>query len=472
MAMNTRALTLAVWLAACGSNKSGDVSTGDPASTLDAGVRLDAASRDARIEAADESQAPPRQDGRVAVQDSSLPGSPRSDAATPASTGTDIDGAVTSDASLPRDATLGPASARAVLETLVYVGGWDWSGRPYPYREYRLDRQTGALSALRAPIDLGPNPSYGTPSPDGRFLYVSNELESRATITVAAVDRSTGRLSELERESWGARGAPVFASFDPSGKWLLAANYYGGEVLVHRVESDGRLSAPVDIEALGKTAQTHSVRVHPSGKFAYAPNKGRNDIASYTFDVATGKLAPLAHAPFIATGADSWPRHFAFTPDGSYAYVSCERASTVIAYRVAADGTLLELARERSLPAGYSGPNDGAHLLVHPQGKAVYMSNRGHDSIVVFAIESDGRLRLLEHEPSRGKIPRNFDIDSTGTLLVVANQGDDNVANGTVAVFQIESDGKLAPLGTPVSGLARSNAVALITREQLRSSLE
>lgn len=157
------------------------------------------------------------------------------------------------------------------------------------------------------------------------------------------------------------------------------------------------------------------------------------------------------------------PRHLAFTPNGAFAFVTFEGDSRVGAYRVNGNGTLSEVEVESTLPSGYSGANTGAHVLVHPNGRYLYCSNRGHDSLAVFTIAEDGKLTLNQHVATGGKVPRHFDVDQPGRRLVVANQGDDNIANGSLAVFTVGDDGRLAPLGTPLTGLRSPTAVAMVT---------
>jgi 6-phosphogluconolactonase len=208
-------------------------------------------------------------------------------------------------------------------------------------------------------------------------------------------------------------------------------------------------------------AETHSVRVHPNGKWAYVPNKALDYVAQFLFDGVTGKLTPNTPAT-LSTGADSEPRHIALTPSGEFALIAFEGSSRIGSYRVTASGTLEEVETKSLLPDGFTGSNTGAHVLVHPNGKFVYASNRGHDSIAVFGLGDDGKLTLLEHEPSLGKEPRGFDIDSTGSLLVVANQGTGN--DGALLAFAIGVDGKLTQIGEPVTGLKSPNSVSIITR--------
>ena len=386
-----------------------------------------------------------------------------------AATATGSDASVAPEAGAAADAArddMGDAAA-ATLESFVYVGGADWSGQPFPFRSYKLDRQSGALTAMQTSLDLGQNPSYATPALDGRFLYVANEVEGTAAVTVAAIDPRDGRLSRLEQEPLPGGKGVVFTSLDPSGKYVLAADYGGARAAVFRVEADGRLSAPVDIKVFAAGANSHSIRTDPSGRFAYVPNKDLAQVAQFRFDVESGKLEPLAGAATVS--APGGPRHIAFTPDGRYAFVILEYDDKVNAYSVGGDGALTLVDSQSTLPAGFTGNNTGAHVLVHPNGKYVYASNRGHDSIAVYSIDAQGKLSLVQHAPTQGKTPRNFDIDATGQLLVVANQGE-GAGGGSLVVFAIGRDGKLTQRGAATTGLRTPQAVAIVTRARRSAS--
>lgn len=371
------------------------------------------------------------------------------------------------DAEPPQDLDAGPGdddSGSPTQDTFVYVGGWDWSGAAYPYQSYALDRRSGELQLLNT-TDVGPNPSYSAQSTDGRFLYIVNEYDDSAGVTTATLeDPSHVARSIAHRAFSGGRGL-VFASLDPAGKFLLATSYAGGAVMVFPVEQDGKLGEAVDTHTFAPPAgedeaQSHSVRVHPSGKWAYVPNKALDSIAQFAFDAESGKLTPLP-AAVLDTGADSEPRHIALTPSGELALVAFEGSSRIGSYRVLPTGALAEVEVKSLVPDGWSGTNTGAHVLVHPNGRFVYASNRGHDSIAVFALTEAGRLTLLQHEPSRGRMPRNFDIDKSGTLLVVANQGEAD-DDGRLAVFSIQPDGTLSRRGGVLSGLKSPNSVSIV----------
>lgn len=454
------ALSCALALFACNSSGEMRESTREPNDATDA--PRDAATRDAaRSDASSDSDESNDEDD----VDAGSPGS--SDAQVARDARTD---AAASD---PSDAGTG-ALDPSTVDTFVYVGGW---ANDYPFRTYQLDRTSYALTPVGDSVNVGNNPSFITPSADGKRLYIANENWSGPTgVTTATIDATTGRATKLDQITVQDAGAFVFTSLSPDGKFLLAADYNAGQLVVFRIDGDGKVvKQSVDTEKFAKpsdgsqeSAQTHSVRMHPNGKWVYAPNKAIDKIACFTLNGATGALTALD-----TVEQPGGPRHIAFDPAGKYAFVVTELSNELVVYRVGNDGKLSKVDSKSTLPSGFAGSgNTGAHVLVHPNGKVVYASNRGQagekaafaNSIVAFTIGGDGKLTLLQHTDSRGLIPRNFDIDSTGTLLVVANQGNQNASDGTLAAFAIAADGKLTPKGTPVSGLVQSNAVAIVTR--------
>jgi 6-phosphogluconolactonase len=371
------------------------------------------------------------------------------------------------DATTPNDAATDAATDAAVqpkpiTATYVYQGGN--GGDPYPFHTYRLNRNTGALTKVGADSDLGPSPTYVTPSADGRFLYVANESYA-AGVTAASIGND-GRPTKLETQQVESGSSElnsmVFTSLSPNGKFVLAANYYGGRVVSFPVQGDGSLGAPVSYYAFGSGDQTHSVRTDLSGRYAYAPNRAANDVGQLLFDSTTGALTgntPPTIAGDVNDDKPAGPRHVAIHPTKSYVYVANEDNSTITAYSIGSAGTLTKLESESALASGQvDGDGDkGAHVLVHPNGNYVYMSNRGRNDIAVFSIAENGTLTLLENESTRGDTPRNFDIDSEGELMVVANQD-----SGSLAVFRIAENGLLSPLGDLVEGLSAPNAVAIV----------
>jgi 6-phosphogluconolactonase len=188
----------------------------------------------------------------------------------------------------------------------------------------------------------------------------------------------------------------------------------------------------------------------------FVPNKGLDSIAQFSFDERLGGLTANTPAS-VATAANAGPRHIAIHPGRPYAFVINELDSTMTAYRIETNGTLAPIETESLLPSGFNGQNTGAHVEVSPDGRLLFGSNRGHDSIVVYSIDaSSGALTLVEHEATRGATPRDFDVDPAGQYLVVANQGSDNLA-----VFSIAASG-LTPVGNVVTGANNPAAVQFV----------
>lgn len=350
------------------------------------------------------------------------------------------------------------------LAHFVYVGGW--KDGDYPYRTYGVDQATRVLARVGPEANLGNNPSYAIGSRDGRHLYVANESWSgQPSLAVAAIGLD-GAAVPLQAFPLPGSGSPVFTSLTPNGRFLLVADIRVGQVVVVSID-DGRLVAVTDSALVpagaAPSAETHSVVVHPSGKWAYAANKAIDQIAQYALDEGTGKLTPLS--PPLVAGEDE-PRVVAIHPNGTLAYVMHEKGNVLVAYRIGASGALTRLtgsaAVTPTLPSSFSGSSIGAHVVVHPSGKYLYASNRGHDSIAAYAIAADGSLTLLGHTPSGGKGPRHFDVDVRGELLVVANQGTGN--DGTLVAFAIGSDGKLSAPGPAIAGITQPTSATIISR--------
>ena len=231
------------------------------------------------------------------------------------------------------------------------------------------------------------------------------------------------------------------------------ANYSGGSIACLPIGEDGRLGEATSfIQDKGKGADptrqegphAHSVNVDAGNRFAFAADLGLDKVFIFRLDPAAGKLTPNDPA-WVALPLGSGPRHFAFHPNGRFAYVINELKSTITAMRYDAQrGPLPPLATVSTLPEGFTGRNWPAEVQVHPSGKFLYGSNRGDDSIATFALdESTGEPRFLGVESTQGKNPRNFAIDPTGRYLLVANQDSDNIV-----VFAIDSgSGKLHPTG-------------------------
>jgi len=297
-----------------------------------------------------------------------------------------------------------------------------------PVRVYALDLASGALLP-RGTADAGPNPSFLAVDPALRHVYAVNEGGANSTVTAMAFDSTTGALRPLNSAVVGS--GPAHLAVDPSGAWVLAANYNGGSVVVLPIRVDGSVG-PVKM-TVQPGAQPHQVVFDATGQSAFIPCKGDDFVAQYRFAPDAGTLEPRSPSS-VATASGAGPRHLALHPNGRWAYLVNELDSTITTLAVS-DGRLTSLGTLSTLPAGFSGENTGAEVLVHPSGRWVYASNRGHDSIAQFEVnEGTGALSLLGHTSTLGETPRSFTIDPSGRVLLVANQG-----SGTVKSFALEA---------------------------------
>ena len=322
----------------------------------------------------------------------------------------------------------------------------------------RLDMATGALTAPELVAETS-NPSYLAVHPTGAWLYAANEVRSfgdkqTGSVSAFAVDRASGRLSVVNQESSGGRGA-VHLVVDKAGRNVLVANYGGGSVAVLPIGPEGALKAStafVQHTGFGfdqrrqSSPRAHSINLDPDNRLAYVPDLGLDKVMIYRFDGERGTLA-ANDPPFAAVRPGAGPRHFAFHPGGQFAYVINEIDVTLTAFTVDAPrGVLSELQTISTLPLGETVQTSysTADVQVHPSGRFLFGSNRGHDTIVVFAIDpKSGRLSYVEHESTQGNGPRAFGIDPTGRYLLAANQRSDSVV-----VFNIDGQtGRLTPTG-------------------------
>lgn len=294
------------------------------------------------------------------------------------------------------------------------------------------------------------NPSFLAVHPNGKNLYAVGEGKG-GTVTAFSIDRSSGKLNQLNAESSKGAG-PCYVSVDKTGKNVLIANYGGGSIAVLPVDpKDGKVrEASAFIEHKGSSvnpkrqskAFAHCIKLSPDNRYALASDLGMDQVLVYAFDANAGTLK-LTSEGKLAPGTG--PRHFAFHPNGKMVYVIGELDSTVTAFAWNA-GQLYERQKISTLPADFKGDNTTAEIVAHPNGKWLYGSNRGHDSIARFAIDKEGKLKLVDNTPTGGQIPRNFNLDPSGNWLIAANQKTDNII-----VLQIEKgSGKLTPTGDAV----------------------
>ncbi|MCJ7523126.1 MAG: lactonase family protein [Dehalococcoidia bacterium] len=318
-----------------------------------------------------------------------------------------------------------------------------------------LNLETGKLSEPVL-VAEAKNPSFLEIHPNGLFLYAVSETDGDGSVIAYAIDEDTGDLKFLNQRSSGGAG-PCHDSIDHAGRNLLVANYGGGSISVIPIKSNGRLGEPTGFARhkgssvnlrRQKEPHAHSINVSPDNRFAFAADLGIDKIMIYRLDIEKGTLA-AGEPPFAKVRPGAGPRHFAFHPNGKYAYVINELDCTMTAFAYEpASGALKEIQTITTLPNGFNGSNACAEVRVHPSGKFLYGSNRGHDSIVCYRVDlADGTLTLIEHETADIKVPRNFNIDPTGRFCLVANQGMDNVV-----VFRIDEEtGALEPRGYKIS---------------------
>jgi 6-phosphogluconolactonase len=346
-------------------------------------------------------------------------------------------------------------------DTLVYIGTYTGSNsKSQGIYVYKLETKGSDTAEHQALVPLGLAAAVASPSfldidPQRRLLFAVNETSDfggRPTGAVSSysIDRGTGKLTQLsQRPSMG--GGPCHLVLDKNRRHVLVANYGGGSVAVFPVGTDGVLGEATDFhQHAGKSVNprrqegphAHCVTFDPAGRFLFVCDLGLDKVMIYRYDAEQGKLSANEPA-FASLKPGAGPRHMAFRPDGKFAYVINELDSTITAFAYdAASGTLRELQTVSTLPPGFDGSNSTAEIAVHPSGKFVYGSNRGHDSVAVFAIDqAAGTLTYVDARSTGGKTPRNFEIGPAGEQLIAANQNSD-----TLLVCRIDSSkGRLEP---------------------------
>jgi 6-phosphogluconolactonase len=303
---------------------------------------------------------------------------------------------------------------------------------------FTIDDATGALTQSGAPVQQAdPNPSFLAFTLDGTRLLAVNENDNVDSMNAGAVssfllNAQTGALGFVNRVPSGGAG-PAHVSVDRRGRFVFVANYNGGTAAVLPLADNGTLSAAVDTESFGGGAQSHQILVDSTNSFVFVVNKGLSNVAQFDYDDETGALTANTPAALqLVNGAGS--RHIAFHPSAPFAYVINELNSTVatLSYN-ATEGTLTSVQTLSSLPAGAGGGNTGAEIVVAPSGNFVYASNRGNDSIAIFAVDPTTRqLSVVGHQPTGGATPRSFTLEPSGRRMLVANQGANEVVSFSV----------------------------------------
>ena len=337
----------------------------------------------------------------------------------------------------------------------VYVSGY----RP-EITIFRLDTAAGTLVPAGRMANVGQDPSFLAVDPTSKFLFAVNETDP-GRVRSFAINQATGALTPIN-DVPSAGSITAHLSTDRSGRWLLVANYGDlkqGTIASIPIGADGRLGPAVDTREFGVGSMAHQIRSDPGNRFVYVPLKGGPAVAQLVFDAATGRMKPNV-PPQVAAAAGAGPRHMDFHPNGRFAYVINELDLTMTAYAYdAKTGLLRELQILPTLPpAADKVGASAADVHVHGTGRFLYGSNRGHDSIVIFRLGEDGRMTLVGHESRGIKRPRNFTIDPTGTLMLVANQ---DAAN--VTIYRIDQNkGTLEPVGSPIPAGANPSFVGVV----------
>jgi len=311
---------------------------------------------------------------------------------------------------------------------LLYVGTYTES-----IYLVRMDRRSGELLQVGA-VKAGANPSFLSIHPNGRVLYAVNELEPAGTVNAFAVETGIGALTKLNEQPSGG-GAPCYVSVDRSGRAALVANYAGGNVALLPIEANGTLAPAHVVQHTGKgpnaerqeAPHAHCILPDPSNRFALAADLGADRVFVYRLDLDGKALRHEGGDAVMKPGAG--PRHLAFHPALSLVFVANELDSTVATLRFdSTRGTLSPQDTRSTLPTGWTGTNYPADIHVAANGRTLYASNRGHNSIAVFSVaKSTGALALEQVVSTEGDWPRNFSLDPTERWLLVANQRSDSV---------------------------------------------
>jgi 6-phosphogluconolactonase len=345
-------------------------------------------------------------------------------------------------------------SAPAMAEDMFVYFGSHGAGPHIGFSVAHFDTDTGKLTK---PVFLegAVAPAYFIIRPDGRRLYTCNSFPG-SSVSAYAIDPTSAKLTFLNQQPSGG-GDPSYVSLDPSGRYLMVANFLGGSVAVFALRPDGSIGRRTAlVQNIGasldpndpKHAHAHSIRFDPSHRFVLVADLGLDKVLVYRLNPKTGALTPN-DPPFVSVASGSGPRHTAFDPRDRYVYAINETASSIVRFGWDSNrGVLTQFETVSTLPEGFTGENTGAEILMHPSGKFLYATNRGNDSVAVFSVQADtGHLTPLQFISTEGKTPRNADFDPTGKWLLVTNKDSNNAV-----VYRIDqSTGRLTENGDPVS---------------------
>ncbi|HLZ12457.1 MAG TPA: lactonase family protein [Candidatus Acidoferrum sp.] len=346
--------------------------------------------------------------------------------------------------------------APAKKDFFAFAGTYTTKTQSKGIYAFRYDASSGKLTALGVAAET-PDPSFVAIHPGGKFLYAVNEGGKASFVTSFALDAKTGQLTQLNQVP--ALGEdPCYIAFDQSGKYILVANYTSGTLAVFPILPDGKIGEKTamnrDSGPLGprkdrqEGPHAHWIETSPDNRFALAADLGLDQVLIFQFDAAKGTLGP--HIPSGASlKAGSGPRHAIFSPNGKFLFVVSELNSTAASFSYdPKKGELKQVSSVSTVPSDFSGRNDVAEVAIHPSGRFLYVSNRGNDSIAIFAVDvKKGTLTPMGGLPTGGKEPRHFTLDPTGNFLFVENQFSD-----TIVTFHVDANtGQLTPTGENVN---------------------
>ena len=348
-------------------------------------------------------------------------------------------------------------------ELLMYVGSYT-SGESRGIYLYRFNLSSGEL--VRVGVTEAVDPSFLALSPNRRFLYAVNEVEEfsgkkSGALSAFSVNQQTSELTFLNQQP-SLGGAPCYVTVDKTGRFVLVANYFGGNVAVLPVLRDGSLGEATDMKQGAGSGinmerqegpHAHCIVLDQANRFAYSCDLGTDKIMIFHFDSRRGRLTGNK-TPWVQVKPGAGPRHLTFHPSGKYAYVINELHATVASFaHDQTSGNLNEVQTVPTLPPGFSAANTSADIHISPDGRFLYCSNRGHDSIAAFKVDPrNGTLTFIAHESTGGKTPRNFAIDPTGAFLLAANQKSDNIVvfRRDLRTGRLSGTGQVAEVPSPV----------------------
>lgn len=322
--------------------------------------------------------------------------------------------------------TLGISFAHIPEKEFLYVGTYTAKGEGIYV--YTFNRQTKTFSPLQVLTNKN-SPSFLEFHPNKKYLYSANE--GNATVTAYSIDQTTGKIVELNSASAEGSG-PCHVSVDPRGRFLYVSNYGSGSLAVYHLQKDGQIGKLADsIQHKGDGQQKprmHSIIPSADGRFIYASDLGIDKIMVYAVHQTTGKLSPASN-PFAQLQQGDGPRHFAIHPNGNFGYSAGELNNVVNSFRIDKQtGALTHQERVSMLPDDFKEKSYSADIHFSADGKFLYASNRGHESLVIYEVNpKTGLLKTVGHVPTEGKHPRNFMIDERSEFALVANKDNDNV---------------------------------------------